>query len=406
MARPRLAVFGGTFALVVGLTALLLGTAMAVPSATPASTPQVTGGEVRAIAQVGSTIYIGGTFTNVSGSPTGNPHRYLAAIDSVSGRLVDGFDPQPNNQVHSLLATGGVLYAGGTFTTVRGCGTCYRLAKLVPTTGQAYTSFAPRPSADVWTLASARGLIWLGGAFASLAGGARSHLAAVSPTNGALSSFNVPVNGLVRAVRFNATQNTLYLGGSFTQVKTTVRYNFASVDAPTGNVTPWNPDIHAHGWGVALSPDSRVAYLTTTDGMTSVCASGHESIYAEPAVYSGKPRPLWHNGGDANCPFNSGDINAVEATSSAVYIGGHLTNLCTVSLPYGPCPAGHLTVRRHIAALSPATGVPLSWNPGATGIRGVLAIKALSSIGLGIGGDFASTGGRSQAGFALYRGTA
>jgi hypothetical protein len=89
-----------------------------------------------------------------------------------------------------------------------------------------------------------------------------------------------------------------------------------------------------------------------------------------------------------------------------VYIGGHLRNLCTVmNASYtARCP-GSLTVRRHVAALNPATGVPLSWNPGAGGTRGVLVIQAIGA-GLGIGGDFGRVNGVAHSRFALFRGTA
>jgi hypothetical protein len=145
--------------------------------------------------------------------------------------------------------------------------------------------------------------------------------------------------------------------------------------------------------------------MATADGNESICNAGHESVIAMPATGSGTPAVLWHNGGDAGCPFNSGDINAIEATASAVYIGGHLTNLCTVkNTSYtAKCP-GSLTVRRHVAALSPTTGVPLSWNPGADGTRGVLVVQA-TPAGLGVGGDFPRTNGVRHNEFALFRGT-
>ena len=57
-----------------------------------------------------------------------------------------------------------------------------------------------------------------------------------------------------------------------------------------------------------------------------------------------------------------------------------------------------------MAALSPTTGVPLSWNPGADGTRGVLAIQAIPA-GLGVGGDFPRTNGVAHSEFALFRGT-
>ena len=195
------------------------------------------------------------------------------------------------------------------------------------------------------------------------------------------------------------------LAGRACPFGTTTRYNFASVGAASRALTAWNPNIHASGWGIALSPNNATAYMATADGNESVCNAGHESVIAMAATGSGTPAVLWHNGGDAGCPFNSGDINAIEATASAVYIGGHLTNLCTAkNTSYtAKCP-GSLTVRRHVAALSPTTGVPLSWNPGADGTRGVLVIQA-TPAGLGTGGDFPRTNGVRHNEFALFRGT-
>jgi hypothetical protein len=114
----------------------------------------------------------------------------------------------------------------------------------------------------------------------------------------------------------------------------------------------------------------------------------------------------WHNGGDRGCPFNSGDVNAVEATSSAVYVGGHLTNLCTVmKTSYTARCAGALTTRSQMAALNPTNGLPLSWNPGADGNRGVLVLQAIPA-GLAAGGDFQHTNGVAHSRFALFPGTA
>jgi hypothetical protein len=97
-------------------------------------------------------------------------------------------------------------------------------------------------------------------------------------------------------------------------------------------------------------------------------------------------------------PVTSGDINAVEATAGAVYIGGHLTSLCMVrNTSYTVRCPGALTVRNHVAALDPATGVPLAWNPGAGGTRGVLAAEALPA-GLTSAATSRSPGGPPTAG--------
>ena len=391
------------------LAPLALPSARAVPSPTAASTLQFYGGEVRAIAQIGTTIYVGGSFTSVGYGSGTIARAYLAALDAGSGLLVESFNPKPDDAVDSLLKStdGTRLYAGGVFNRIGGCTPCDRLAALDPATGTANPSFHPQPNARVLKMALYGRTLYLGGTFTTVAGVARLRLAAVDAITGGLGTkLTLAPNQAVRDLALNSTGSTLYLAGSFTSISGTTRYNFASVGAASRALTAWNPNIHAHGWGVALSPDNATAYLTTADGDESICGAGQESVIAVPASASGTPPVKWHNGGDRGCPFNSGDINTVEATASAVYIGGHLTNLCTVKKTSYTTPcAGALTVRSHVAALDPATGVPLSWNPGADGNRGVLTIQAIPA-GLGVGGDFQRTNGVVHSRYALFRGTA
>jgi DNA-binding beta-propeller fold protein YncE len=318
------------------------------------------------------------------------------------------FDPRASDDVNALLRSpdGTRLYAGGVFNNVRGCTTCDRLAMLDPVTGAANPAFGPQPNAAVLKLALAGNTLYAGGTFSTVDGRRRVRLAAVNATTGAVGAMALHANGAVRDLAVNPAGTTLYLAGSFTTLGAATRYNFASIALASRTVTAWNPNLHASGWGVALSPDGGTAYLTTADGNETVCGAAHESVIAMPSGTAGTPPVLWHNGGAPGCPFNSGDINAVEATASAVYIGGHLTNLCTVkNTSYTVRCPGALTVRSHVAALDPATGVPLSWNPGATGVRGVLTTEALAA-GLAIGGDFAADGGATHQGFALFPGTA
>ena len=389
------------------LAGLVLPPAGAVPSATPATTLQFYGGEVRAVAQIGTTIYVGGSFTAVGyGSPT-IARAHLVALDATTGLHVPGFDPRADDDVNALLASpdGTHLYAGGVFNNVRGCTSCDRLAMLDPVTGVANTAFGPQPNAAVLKLALAGNTLFAGGTFATVDGRRRVRLAAVNATTGAVGAMALHANGAVRDLAVSPGGTTLYLAGSFTSVGGAVRYSFASIAIAARTLTAWNPNIHASGWGVALAPDGATAYLTTADGTESVCGAAHESVIAMPAGTAGTPPVLWHNGGAPGCPFNSGDINAVEATASAVYIGGHLTNLCTVkNTSYTVRCPGALTVRTHVAALDPATGVPLAWNPGASGTRGVLTAEALPA-GLAIGGDFQGAAGTPHQGFALFPGT-
>jgi hypothetical protein len=74
------------------LLALALPSARAVPSSTAASTLQFYGGEVRASAQIGNTIYVGGSFTSVGYGSGTIARAYLVALDAATGLLVEAFN--------------------------------------------------------------------------------------------------------------------------------------------------------------------------------------------------------------------------------------------------------------------------------------------------------------------------
>jgi hypothetical protein len=92
------------------LIPLALPSAHAVPAPTAATTLQFYGGEVHAIAQIGNTIYVGGSFTSVGYGSGTIARAYLAALDATSGQLVEGFNPDP--KIHGVWA-GGSIRRGG-----------------------------------------------------------------------------------------------------------------------------------------------------------------------------------------------------------------------------------------------------------------------------------------------------
>ena len=72
-------------------------------------TPQVEDGQVEAVAVVGNTVVIGGTFTTIADQNELNPQtrNFLAAFDATTGTLSNAFVPTVDNEVTSLapLAT-------------------------------------------------------------------------------------------------------------------------------------------------------------------------------------------------------------------------------------------------------------------------------------------------------------
>jgi hypothetical protein len=182
--------------------------------------------------------------------------------------------PRADDAVHSLVARGGRVFAGGAFHTIDDVHGTLRLASLHGITGRADEKFVPRPPAQVrsiavdpaglyvatagvggqaiaytfggkmrWqrvfdgdaaAIATSGGLVYVGGHFdnACLTGKNGAHgacvdgsqprykLAAVSTANGALSPWAPQGNGVigVRVLSVNAASGTLVAGGDFTTI--------------------------------------------------------------------------------------------------------------------------------------------------------------------------------------------
>jgi hypothetical protein len=76
-------------------------------------------GVVEAITKVGNTVFVGGIFTSIgAGSP--QPRRNIAALDANNGAATT-WDPNAlGGAVHTILERAGTVYAGGSFTSIAG----------------------------------------------------------------------------------------------------------------------------------------------------------------------------------------------------------------------------------------------------------------------------------------------
>jgi PKD repeat protein len=95
---------------------------------------------------------------------------------------------------------------------------------------------------DVRAIAKVGTTMVIGGNFTSVNGLGRGRIAAFNATSGALTSFNLSVNGEVSAVVPGPNDHSVYIGGQFTQVGATAARGLALVDLSTSSVvTSWKP---------------------------------------------------------------------------------------------------------------------------------------------------------------------
>ncbi len=143
-------------------------------------------GRVNAIAMAGTLAYIGGDFTQVKDERgVWRARNRLAVFDTANCALLP-WAPTANASVRALHYYGGVLYAGGDFTTMNGVARG-RLASFTTSTG-ALRPFNPNPNRVVRAFAVAAGRLYIGGDFGAVGTTGRSGLAAFYLSNGALDA--------------------------------------------------------------------------------------------------------------------------------------------------------------------------------------------------------------------------
>jgi hypothetical protein len=367
------------------------GSAQASLTSTPQSWLQ-TNGRVRAIVSNPTTglTYIGGSFTTVT--PVGGvpqPAAGLAAFTS-SGALAftASFGPSASAQVKALTVSGGVLYAGGAFTTANGQSR-RNLAAFNATTG-ALLGFNPAPNFDVDALASTSTTIYLGGDFTRSSNAVRTHLAAYTHPNSThwvLTGWNPASSGEIEALLV-VTRGVL-AGGTFRTIGGGSHTNLALLNAVSGKALPWpSQSSFADVLSLAKTGNLVVAGLGGKGG--SVAG------YLEPTGTQ-----LWKQ-------WLDGNVAAVAIADGQVVIGGHFRNFCPDGLvttdvyPGYQCANNDSIERDHVAQLDLTTGtLDPNFAPVLNSKLGVFAELGTpltsTTQTVDLGGDFTQEGGGSGA---------
>ena len=292
------------------LAALAIGQGIALAASPPASSWQ-TNGVVRAIRFSGGVMYIGGQFTSVRppGAPANSgfdvPRDNVAAISESTGKLLP-WNPDVNGRVYSIAVRGSTVYLGGLFTSVHGV--------------------------------------------------ARSNLAAVSAA-GAVTSWAPGADGAVNVVAVGPNGN-LFVGGEFNRLHKLVRHHIGEISA-AGVPLPWAPNIgqvtgfacpprcHPTVFTIGFSADAKDVYFGGHFGLVNgvarneaaevPIAAGGTTMAFDPNIYA-----------PANCPT----CKTVE-TSRVYHLITTATRIYTCG---GYWKVNGTTQSFNVSAFDPTTG--------------------------------------------------
>ncbi len=184
-------------------------------------------------------LYVGGPLANIGGQP----RWYAAALDADTAAVLP-WDVKADNMVNSFCRIGTNMHLGGLFSGL-GCLARTNLAAFDLTTHQ-LTSWNPAVlgnSVSVNALAVAGDQIVVAGFFTNIAGVARTNLAAVDATSGAVHAWHPNPNAVVLALATYGDR--LMIGGGFTLFDTYPMPYFAEVQFPSFNDTFWTPGFNS-----------------------------------------------------------------------------------------------------------------------------------------------------------------
>ncbi|PRX99910.1 delta-60 repeat domain-containing protein [Allonocardiopsis opalescens] len=380
-----------------------------------AHTPHVLDGQVWSIAVVGRRVVVAGDFTRVRehGDDEELRRSNIFAYDHRTGAVDPRFRPEVDGTVRKVVAgPGGSVILGGSFTEVNG-EPSRGLARLDAADGEAAAEFGATTDGTVTSLAEHGGELYAGGSFTAVGGRPRTGLARLDAETGAVDEgFALELSHprgesapRLSELALSPDGSRLVVNGDFQRVDGHTREQIAMLDVTGADarVTGWATRDFRHDCGLphlstnmrqmAFSPDGSYFVVVTTGNPVS----GGELCYSASRWETRTDRaglhPTWvnHTGGHS--------LYAVAATGPAVYVGGHQRWHDNAGCFKEACPGS--VERSGIAALDPATGRALPWNPGRDRGHGVLALTAVPD-GLLVGSDTERLAGEFHARLGMF----
>jgi len=400
-----------------------------LPPETPRrNLPKVLDGTVRDSARVGDAIVVGGDFTRVQ-----KPNGQVVHVDGVyaydinTGGLIDAFNPvltknEGSPEVLAVEPAGpDMVLLGGKFGSVNGH-FHRRLTRITISTNQVDRAFTANFNGPVRDVVLKNNRLFVGGEFTRVNRNDRLGLVEMNGTTGLVdAAFRRDVTGSTHAPGepFGpkylgiTPNNILVIAHRATHVGGQERRGIALINLANDAVMPWKTNF----WEQAaintvdaeISPDG--SYIVVAGDGGDYPFWGRDSAVAFNLTNTGgtNQQPRW-------IARNFDSTYSVGISDDAVYIGGHFCWVESSSAPdpypgdgeftnnnscFGTTPAGRfapdVVSRDQIAALSPATGHALDWDPGSDGLEGVHSIEVIGrGVLVGHDGTFLGRDGNQR----------
>lgn len=347
----------------IGTTALGTLVALALAAAPGSAQPATTSvlhwifdGEVQASARVGSTLYVGGTFTAVA--PSANVLPPIYALSDTTGAVVAPTYAIADGSVAAIEPDGsGGYFIGGDFVFTSGGPRVYLAHMLAD--GSVDGAFAPALDGAVTSLARIGTTLYVAGDFTAIAGVPARRLGAVSATTGARVAWTPALLASTRPVQVLAAGDRVVVTGADSQPM-----------VQSANVTAFDAVSAAELW---------VAYLA--GGVRSPATPG-------PALIAGTRLIAAHSRGMVNLSLATGAADpswnpqvspqAIALSGTTLYLGGAFSTV-----------AGQ--PRAHLAAIDVTSAALLPWQPAVAANVTGLAVSTAGTVF--VSGEFTTIGG-------------
>ncbi|WGP13313.1 LamG domain-containing protein [Streptomyces sp. SH5] len=403
--RGRVRAASAALGLLAGaLTATTVGASPAAALTPPVAitaddlTTWQTNGIVWSMAAGDGVVYAGGTFSTLR-PPTAAPGTdeqpavNFAAFDAATGAPTDcslSFTISSGTATVRALALspdGETLYAGGRFGAVNGEGVS-NIAAIDTESCTVSNTFKIGVSATVRGLAVTDDTVYLAGDFTQVGGQTRNHFAAVT-TGASLLPFTADADEVARAVEVTPDGQNVLLGGDFFRINGTNTHALAVVDATTGQLTKSYPGF--------IHNNSTVQDITTDAGgfYTANEGTGGGVFDGRIALNLGTFEQRWRD----TC---LGATQAVLVHSGVLYSGSHAHDCSSMgAFPDQP--------RKHLLAQSVDDPKLLPWFPDTNdGIGEPVGPRVMSRTSSGgrhylwVGGEFTTVNTKPQQGLTRF----